>query len=210
MIQKEARYRFGGKLREIRERKGVTLRELALQAGISESMLSQIERNRVSPSIDTLMRIVDLLAIDMEYLFRDFRKPKRLSVIRREQRRKIETDGVRYEELSLLHEPGEEHAVEAFLLVIDPERERGNREYGHPGREMGILLSGEGEIEYGGETVRLREGDTVAFRSDAPHTLRCTGTEPLRAIWIITPPRMLFPGNETQVLRQEGPRREDG
>ena len=58
------KYKFGEKLRIVRERKGMTLKEVARQAGVSESLISQIERNRVSPSIDTLLQIADVLEID--------------------------------------------------------------------------------------------------------------------------------------------------
>ena len=49
------KYTFGEKLRTVRERKGLTLKEVAGQAGVSESLVSQIERNKVSPSVDTLL-----------------------------------------------------------------------------------------------------------------------------------------------------------
>lgn len=64
------KYRVGEKIRLVRERKTLTLRQVAQQAGVSESLISQIERNKVSPAIDTLLSIADALDIDLEYLFR--------------------------------------------------------------------------------------------------------------------------------------------
>ncbi|MGL4369440.1 MAG: helix-turn-helix domain-containing protein, partial [Spirochaetota bacterium] len=59
-----AKYRFGEKLREVRERKQMTMKEVAEAAGVTESLISQIERNKVSPAIDTLLSITEILDID--------------------------------------------------------------------------------------------------------------------------------------------------
>jgi mannose-6-phosphate isomerase-like protein (cupin superfamily) len=55
---------------------------------------------------------------------------------------------------------------------------------------MGILLEGEAELLYGTESYNLKQGDSVSFSSSVPHTLINTGKKKLKAIWIITPPRM--------------------
>ena len=57
---KQQPYRFGEKLRTVREKKGYTLKVVAQKAGVSESLVSQIERNRVSPAIDTLLTLENL------------------------------------------------------------------------------------------------------------------------------------------------------
>ncbi|MBO7135339.1 MAG: helix-turn-helix transcriptional regulator, partial [Spirochaetaceae bacterium] len=65
-------FRFGEKLRQVREKKGLTLKVVAQQAGVSESLVSQIERNKVSPAIDTLLALADVLDISLEYLFEEY------------------------------------------------------------------------------------------------------------------------------------------
>ena len=66
---KKPPFRFGEKLRAVRERKGYTLKVVAQRAGVSESLVSQIERNKVSPAIDTLLVLADVLDINLEFLF---------------------------------------------------------------------------------------------------------------------------------------------
>ena len=78
MVKSEIKYTFGGKLRAVRERKNITLKEVARLAGVSESLVSQIERNKVSPSIDTLLTLADVLDIDHEYLFSDYKMNKQV------------------------------------------------------------------------------------------------------------------------------------
>ncbi|MDR0598270.1 MAG: helix-turn-helix domain-containing protein, partial [Treponema sp.] len=77
------RYNFGEKIREVRERRSLTLREVAEKAGVSESLVSQIERNRVSPAIDTLLALADALDLDLEYLFSDYRRERSVRIMRR-------------------------------------------------------------------------------------------------------------------------------
>jgi transcriptional regulator with XRE-family HTH domain len=194
LIKSRAIHAFGERLRKVRERRRVTLKEVADRVGVSESLVSQIERGRVSPSIDTLLAVADVLEVDLDYLFRDYKRTKRLSLVRKEQRSSMVFQGVSYHQLSTMTDPSEEHAIEAFILEIAPAGKTGNQEFGHPGKEMGIILEGEGELSYGTESYSLKEGDCVTFPSDIPHLLRNIGGETLRAIWVITPPRKFFSG----------------
>jgi len=192
LIKKHIKYKFGSKLRAVRERKNITLKQVAGQANVSESLVSQIERNRVSPSIDTLLGIADVLGIDYEYLFSDYKQDKGVSIVRVEQRKQIVFGDVVLHQLSNAGDIPEEHDIEAFNIEIDVGAEKGDIEYGHVGKELGIILNGSCELVYGSRTYELSEGDSIGFPSDIPHILRNTGDSPLKAIWVITPPRMMF------------------
>lgn len=192
MIKKTIRYRFGEKLRRIRERKGLTLKEVAEMVSVSESLVSQIERNKVSPSMDILLTLADSLDIDFEYLFKDYKRNKQVDIVRAGEGDRIVQPGVVFHQLSMMPELDEAHTVEAFLLEVSPGNEKGDRVYGHAGKELGILLEGEGELIYGTSRYRLHAGDSISFSSDNPHILRNTGKKMLRAIWVISPPRKLF------------------
>lgn len=189
MSVKNPHYRFGEKLRTVRERKNITLKEVAAHVHVSESLLSQIERNKVSPSIDTLMAIVDALEIDLEYLFKDYKKNKLVTIVRAQDRSNYMLQNVSYQQLSD-NSIVDEHAVEALMLEIAPGGEKGSLEYGHAGRELGIILEGCGELIYGTESYTICKGDTISFPADIPHTLRNTSKHPMKAVWIICPPRM--------------------
>ena len=77
-----------------------------------------------------------------------------------------------------------------MLIEIESGGQKGDIEYGHPGNEIGIILSGKGELLYGTETYILNKGDSLSFSSDIPHILRNSGDDVMKAIWIITPPRV--------------------
>ena len=70
--RKKVPYHFGEKLRQVRENKGYTLKYVAQKAKVSESLVSQIERNHVSPAIDTLLSLADVLDINLEFLFEEY------------------------------------------------------------------------------------------------------------------------------------------
>jgi transcriptional regulator with XRE-family HTH domain len=183
------RYPFGEKLREIRERKGITMKDLALQAGISESMISQIERNKVSPSLDTLFGLIDILGVDMEYLFMNFKQDKEAYVVHPEDRQVQIKSGVRYEELTSIMTHEGKKDLEAFLVKMPIGAEKGDVDYGHPGEELGFIFQGEGRLIYGKREYELKKSDCITFASDIPHKLINTGSEELIAFWVATPPR---------------------
>ncbi|MFP4563469.1 MAG: helix-turn-helix domain-containing protein [Spirochaetia bacterium] len=183
---------IGRKLRGIRERKGLTLRNLAEMTSLSESLLSQIERGKVSPSLDSLMGITGALEIDPEYLFRDLKRNKTVSVIRADRRNSRTIEGVDYEQLSVIWDGTSDHLSEALLLEIPPGMEKRSPDYGHGGTELGFILEGSGSFTYGTETYELEAGDSISFAADLPHALNNRGTKPLKALWVLTPPRMFY------------------
>jgi len=181
------KYQFGEKIRSVRERRSMTLREVAQKAGVSESLVSQIERNRVSPAIDTLLALADALELDFEYLFADLKRERPIKTVKKDERPSYRTKpGVLYEHLAQVDEHG---GIEAYIITIEPGAKTGNAEYGHPGWELGIVESGVLELSAGSETFKLKSGDSVSFRADTPHILFNPGKKPLRVFWVMSPPK---------------------
>lgn len=185
------KYKFGDKLRTMREKKKITLKEVAERAGVSESLISQIERNKVSPAIDTLLQIVEILGIDLEYLFQDFKKNRNVTLVHQSQRKRIVQGGVTYEQLVQTPQVASEHGIEAYLMTIAAGESSGSPEYGHIGKEMGVIISGTGTFSIGSQTFTLQAGDSISFDSGIPHQLKNTGDNELKAFWVITPPKNL-------------------
>lgn len=182
-------FRFGEKIRTVRERKGYTLKVVAQAAGVSESLVSQIERNRVSPAIDTLLALADALEIDLEYLFEEYRRERPVRVIRSDARRHTTENGLTYEEIVRPVEDDGAHAIESYYITIPPGGETNRGSYGHLGREFGVITEGTVELHYETSVYTLNKGDSISFSATAPHILRNTGKEPVRALWVVTPPQ---------------------
>jgi transcriptional regulator with XRE-family HTH domain len=183
-------FHFGEKIRSVRERRSLTLKEVADRAGVSESLVSQIERNRVSPAIDTLLALADAVDIDLEYLFSDYRRERSVRVVRKGERSTFTRPGVLYERLAQLDGASQgRDGIEAYRITLEPGAKTGGREYGHPGWELGIVTEGVAELTVGHKTYRLAVGDSASFRADAPHVLANPGEAALCLFWIITPPK---------------------
>ncbi len=189
---KKIQYRFGEKLRDIREKKGITLKTVASRVAVSESLISQIERNKVSPSIDTLFAIAESLDVDLDYLFSDYQKKRKVTILKEEDRKKIETDGIVYHQLSVLPGAIEKHAIESFIMEISKGSKKGHDDYGHTGNEFGYILEGSGKLTYGKDEFLFSAGDSVSFSSEIPHKVECLSEEPLKALWMVNPPKILF------------------
>jgi DNA-binding XRE family transcriptional regulator/mannose-6-phosphate isomerase-like protein (cupin superfamily) len=165
------------------------MREVAEKAGVSESMVSQIERNRVSPAIDTLLAIADTLDMDLDYLFADFKRDRGVTVIRSGEGDSFTRPGVLYKRLAQMDAQA---GIEAYLITIEAGAKTGNDEYGHQGWELGMVESGHAELTIGNAIYQMEAGDSVSFKSDSPHVLANRDTELLRMIWVITPPKGKF------------------
>jgi transcriptional regulator with XRE-family HTH domain len=180
-------YHFGEKLRAVREKKGLTLKAVATQAGVSESLVSQIERNRVSPAIDTLLSLANVLDINLEYLFEEYNRSRPVQIIRSDERRKMNEDDTVYEELNQPDEHDGDHTIESYFVNIPVGSTTHRGSYGHLGRELGVIIEGKGKLHYENKEYELNEGDSVSFSAGAPHMLENAGDKPLKALWIVTP-----------------------
>jgi transcriptional regulator with XRE-family HTH domain len=181
------KYRFGGRIRTVRERRSLTLKEVAEKAGVSESLVSQIERDRVSPAIDTLLALADALEIDFDYLFAGLKKERPIEIVRKDERPSYKVKrGIRYDQLAQLEEHG---GIEAYIITIEAGAKTGNAEYGHPGWELGIVESGTMKLNAGDQVFTCKQGDSVSFRADTPHIISNPGKKPLRVFWVMSPPK---------------------
>jgi transcriptional regulator with XRE-family HTH domain len=190
----------GLRLRAERERRGLSLRELARRLEISPSALSQIETGRSRPSVGTLYAIVSELDMSLDELFGSQRGPAAARgadapggaedlgatlVQRRGTRKGIDLEsGVRWERLT----PTAEQDAD-FLYVVYEVGGASSREgthIRHTGREYGVVLSGRLRVTIGfDEEHELGPGDSIAFESSRPHRLENAGDEPVEAIWFV-------------------------
>jgi len=178
---------IGNMLRMIRERTGRNQSEVAAKAGISGSMLSQIERGAVSPSIDTLFAVCSALDLDIAELFRRLSPAKPVRVVSRANRLRTSSGaGIRYEQL--VASAASTHPAEMILLEVEAGRQAGISGRGHEGVEMGSVLEGRALLTVDGTEYQIAEGDSVSFSCLLPHRLVNAGPGVFRAVWAILPP----------------------
>ena len=185
--QKKVPYHFGEKLRQVRENKGYTLKYVAQKAGVSESLVSQIEHNHVSPAIDTLLSLADILDINLEYLFEEYRKKRPVTIIRSNERSSFTEDEIQYEELSKSEDSDKENSIESYIVTIPAGSHTHHGSYGHLGRELGFIIQGKARLTFDEKVYELNEGDSVSYSASVPHLLENIGETELKAIWTLTP-----------------------
>ena len=139
---KKIPYHFGEKIRTVRERSGLTLKAVAQKAGVSESLVSQIERNKVSPAIDTLLTLADVLDINLEFLFEEYHKTRPVEVTHKNERRQIVEGDILYEEIAGTSKNDGQHALESYEITIPVGSKTYRGSYGHLGKEIGYILEG--------------------------------------------------------------------
>jgi transcriptional regulator with XRE-family HTH domain len=186
------KYCIGKYLREIRKNQKMTMKEVAFKVGVTESLISQIETDKVSPGIDTLLTIAEVLNINLDYLFSKLKKNKEPTVILKKERKCIIDGDVRYELISKLDKLKSDNSIEAYYLEIQPGQITKNKQDGHIGKELGIIISGKAEMLISGKSYILQTGDSISFNSDETHVLKNISKSILKAYWIITPPKRFF------------------
>jgi transcriptional regulator with XRE-family HTH domain len=188
---------LGARIRSAREARGVSLREFARGIGVSPSLISQIERGRVRPSVGTLYAISNELELTFDDLFSTSEQPDVLAgatlgrsepaigpVQRGHDRKRIRlAGGVQWERLT----PGHDEELE-FLHVIYEVGASSCPEDAlirHPGREYAYVLSGRLGVRVGFEEYELGPGDSLSFSAQIPHRLWTIGDQPVAAVWAI-------------------------
>ncbi|GAB4261833.1 MAG: cupin domain-containing protein [Deferrisomatales bacterium] len=176
---------LGEKLKAIRKERGYSLEELARRTGFSKSFLSQIENNKNSPSISSLKKITQALGASIGELFEEDRNDQ-VYFVKRGERQSFEVvkDKIVFE-FGSSKVPNRKMEVIFFHLFPGGESDG---EYTHEGEEFGTVLEGRLLFELGGKEYLMEPGDSIYFSSTIPHRWRNPGEEPMRAIWVITPP----------------------
>ena len=185
---------LGVRLREGRERKAFTVRGLARYVGVSPSLVSQIERGKVMPSVGTLYAIANQLELVVDDLFRDAGAPhseREKSALdaadpvqRGHNRNMIRlAEGVRWERLT----PRPDAEVEFLKVIYEVGAESCGEEslIRHGGSEYAYMLSGRLGLKIGFEEFELGPGDSITFDAQMPHRLWTIGKKPAEAIWVV-------------------------
>ncbi|WP_240942257.1 helix-turn-helix domain-containing protein [Planosporangium thailandense] len=176
---------LGQRIREVRRRKDVTLRELAEQVGVSESFVSQVERGVANPSMATLRRIADALGESVASLFVGTETSG--MVVRAGERKRMAHPAGSLDDY-LLTPPGAK-TLQIVYSAIAVGKGSGDEPYTHAAdEECIIVLTGQLDVGVNGESHRLATGDALLLDPKLPHTYHNPGPEPTTALWVMSPP----------------------
>jgi transcriptional regulator with XRE-family HTH domain len=175
---------IGDQLRDLRTRRGLSLRALAAEAEVSATLLSQIERGVTEPSLATLRRLAKVFGESMASLFEDraapsvwISRPGERSILRGPRGQ------IGYERLT----PGNGQ-MEVLRGVLEPGEAISSEPWSHASLECAFVVAGVLTVELDGEPSIVRAGEAITFDSRLAHRYVNGAAERVEFLISVAPP----------------------
>ena len=176
----------GVRLHAIRKQKGLSQRELAKRAGVTNSTISMIEKNSVSPSISSLKKVLSGIPMSLvEFFSLDVEQGNGSQVVYKAGELIDICSGA--VTMKLVGKDYPNRAMSVLDETYPPNSDTGAEMLNHEGEEAGVLVDGRLELTVGGEVFTLECGDSYYFESHKPHRFRNPYEVPARLISVTTP-----------------------
>ena len=174
---------LGSKVAQARAERGWSLQQLADRAGMSPAAIHKVEKNGMTPTITSLMKIAAALGKSVGHFVEESQPLRPVTHIRRDERARLYTSkqGLQLQNISGRYGPFFVAGAEA---LVEPGADSGPEPMVHPGEELVLVLEGELCFVVGGERYELTEGDSLHFRTTLPHSWSNPGDDPARAVWL--------------------------
>ncbi|MGO9817131.1 MAG: cupin domain-containing protein [Acidocella sp.] len=177
---------IGTRLKLVRQIFGLTQRELARRAGVTNGAISLIEQNRVSPSISSLKKILDGIPLSLADFFTLNFSPSDNVFFTGEELTEISYDPAI--SMRMVGRKVKDRTLQMLRETYQPGADTGDAMLRHDGEECGVVVSGCLIVTVGLQERLLNPGDAYYFRSDIPHRFRNPGAEPCVLISANSPP----------------------
>lgn len=174
---------IGQKIKELRVQKGLTQEELADRSELSKGFISQLERDLTSPSIATLVDILQCLGTNLEEFFTDS-EPDQVVFKKTDYFEKVDSE--LHNTIEWVIPNAQKNEMEPILLTL----EAGGSTYPdnpHEGEEFGYLLAGSATIYIGNKGYKAKKGESFYFTASKTHYIKA-GSQGAKLLWISTPP----------------------
>ena len=176
---------IGGTLRRLRLSRNLTQEDLANRCELSKGFISQVENNLTSPSIATLIDMIECLGTSLKQFFGESAQEK--IVYGSEDMFEKEDDELLRGSIVWLVPNAQKNRMESILVTLGP----GGRtaEFpAHEGEEFGYVLSGRIVLLTGQIPHPVGTGESFCLHPDAPHFIMNPGRRAARFLWTSTPP----------------------
>ncbi|MFT3755935.1 MAG: cupin domain-containing protein [Pseudoxanthomonas sp.] len=177
---------IGARLQLVRNAHGLSQRELAKRVGVTNSTISLIEQNKVSPSVSSLKKVLDGIPISLSDFFtHDLQVgPPDTPFYSVEEMPNVGSDGIGYF-LVGKHRPNRQMCI--LREVMPPGSDTGDGMLRHEGEEGGVVIAGRLEVTVGVQVRVLGPGEGYYFESQVPHRFRNVGDEDVVVVSANTP-----------------------
>ncbi len=183
---KTGQINLGQHLKELRTQRGMSQIELSKHVGVTPSTISQVENNQIYPSLPALIKMSEILSVDVSYFFKEDLDAEREVVFPESGATPMPIPGLSKSKISskLLSPVGFESQVEPYLIEIPSKTKLSEHFYTHKGEEMGYLISGELILSFEQKKQTVHAGDTVYLTKEIPSKWENKGKIPARMLWI--------------------------
>ena len=178
----------GARIKAVRETKSLSLKDIALRTGFSESVIGQIERGETLPPLGDMVKLARALEMKMGYLLSQG-ESRPYTVVRKKNRKMISRYGSQktmrygYTYESLAPEKKERN-MEPFLVTLEPTSQEESPST-HEGEEFIFVLEGEIEVILGDDREVLSMEDSIYYDSTLPHRVRALGQQNARIVAVL-------------------------
>ncbi len=175
--------KIGKKIKDLRNLNGLTQQELADRTELTKGYISQLERGQVTPSVITLLDLIECLGTTAADFFKEAHEEH---VVYTEDGffEKIDDDG---NSIQWIVPSAQNNQMEPLLVVIQPHKTL-TEDKPHDGEEFGYVISGEIVLHLDENIYEVKEGQSFYYPADRMHYLENAGDSPAKIIWVSTPP----------------------
>ncbi|MDF2097132.1 cupin domain-containing protein [Aquibaculum arenosum] len=176
---------LGRRLRALRQLHGLSQRELAKRAGVSNAVISLIERDATSPSVGLLKRVLSGFPLSLSDFFSMERRPREQVFFAADELVEIAGGKVSYRQV------GEDLSNKALQVILEryaPGADTGDSLLRHEAEEAGVVIAGVLEVTVGDQRRLLTAGEAFYFDSRLPHRFRNPGEVEAVVVTACTPP----------------------
>ena len=183
MEAEQVNEQIGRKIRDLRNRNGLTQQELADRSELTKGFISQLERGQVSPSVVTLFDLIECLGCTPGEFFEDHLEEK---VVFSEQEyfEKIDDAG---NSRQWIVPSAQKYQMEPLLVVVQPHQSL-EPDKPHTGEEFGYVISGKLNVYLGDRVYHVKSGESFYYQTTQDHRIANPGSRPAKFLWISTPP----------------------
>ncbi len=178
-VKKTDKSSFGHRMKDAREKIGISIEDLALETGYVCENLSAVEEGRSVPPVSLVLQLSRVLKMNMEEPDSDV---KGGALKRRTRGHKMRVDSYDY---TVLSKPGTDKHLRGYLVNVAPNTEHKGVEYHHEGEEFEYVLSGAVTVQVGDNITKLSKGESIHFNSGLRHKLSNPNPEPAELLVII-------------------------
>lgn len=175
---------IGEKIKRLRIKKDLTQEELADRCELTKGFISQLERDLTSPSIATLVDILEGLGTNLSDFFNE--RPEEKIVFTEEDFFVSENEELNYTTNWIIPN-AQKNMMEPILVEIDSYGQT-KEDYPHEGEEFGYVLNGNIIIHLGDDEYKVRAGESFYYKANLYHYISNPGKTKARVVWISTPP----------------------